>query len=74
MNIQAIEENEMKLHRIRTKVVTFKQLALIITEKQSWDYQEFLELELAARVSDDYQDALTLNKMTCILPMHNAFN
>jgi hypothetical protein len=67
--LQAVEDNEMKLHRIRTKVLTFKQLLAVVFEEQSWDYQQWLELDLACRVSDDYNDSLTLNKLTCIIPM-----
>jgi hypothetical protein len=69
--LNSIENNEMKLHRIRTKVVTFKQLALKVFESNAMTYDQFLELDIAAQVSDDYNDALTLNKLTVLFSNNN---
>jgi peptide methionine sulfoxide reductase MsrA len=73
-NLQALENQEMRLHRIRTKVVAFKELVQVVYQNEVMTYDQFLELNLAAQVSSDYNDALTLNKLTCIFPTIGAFN
>lgn len=73
-NLQAIEDQELRLHRIRTKLVTFKQLVQVVYDNKSMTYEQFLELNLAALVSDDYNDSLTLNKLTIIFPKIVTFN
>jgi hypothetical protein len=69
--LNALEEQEMKLHRIRIKVVTFKQLVQAVYDSGSMSYEQWNCLEVAAQVSEDYNDSLTLNKLTVIFPNTN---
>lgn len=64
--LQVIEEHEVKLHRIRLGALSFKVLALEVIAKQSMSHSDFVYLLEAARISNDYNDSLTLNKFTCI--------
>jgi hypothetical protein len=75
-NIQAsalhdIENHEMTLHRIRTQVLSFKVLAQKVIVKSEMSHEDFIYLLEAARVSPDYNDALTLNKLTVLFSNNN---
>lgn len=65
-NLKAIEQKELELHRVRTKVISFKQLVQSVYDSGVMTYEQWQALDLAAQVSDDYNDSLTLNKLTII--------
>lgn len=69
IELQAIEEREMRLHRIRKGLITFKTLANSIEKNQAMTYEQFLDLQVAAIASNDYNDSLTLNKLTVLYPV-----
>jgi hypothetical protein len=69
MNIQQKEEMELRMHRIRKGLITFKDLSKIVLKNKSMTYQQFLELQVAAVASKDYNDALLLNKLTVLYPV-----
>lgn len=69
MNIQQKEEMELRMHRIRKGLVTFKDLSKIVLKNKSMTYQQFSELQVAAIASKDYNDALLLNKLTVLYPV-----
>ena len=67
--LQAIENKELRLHKIRTKLITFKELAIrFMQNPDDMTQEQWYELDLAARVSDDVNDSLYLNKLTTIFP------
>ena len=70
INLESIEEQEMRLHRVRTKVITFKQLVQTVYDSGSMTYDKWQALDLASRTSDDYNDSLTLNKLTVLFSMN----
>ena len=70
-NLRLIEDQEMELHRIRTKVVSFKILVQSVYDSGVMTYEQWQALDLAAQVSDDYNDALTLNKLTVLFSNNN---
>ena len=71
MDKQLNEQRQLRLHRIRTKLVTFKELVKEVFKTKSMTLEQFVELNIAAQVSSDYQDSLTLNKLTVIFPAIN---
>ena len=71
MDKQLNEQRQLRLHRIRTKLVTFKELVKEVFKTKSMTLEQFAELNIAAQVSSDYQDSLTLNKLTVIFPTIN---
>lgn len=68
-DLAAIEERELRLHRIRKGLITFKAIAATVERQQSMTYEQFLDLQVAAIASSDYNDALTLNKLTVLYPV-----
>lgn len=67
--LKVIEEREMRLHRIRKGLITFKVLANNVEKNQAMTYEQFLDLQVAAIASNDYNDSLTLNKLTVLFPV-----
>jgi hypothetical protein len=65
----AKEFQELRIHRIRTKKITFREIVEPVLKAKSMSYEQFLELKIAAHVSDDYNDALLLNKLTVLYPV-----
>lgn len=61
-----IENTEMTLHRIRLGLISFKELVKPVLKNNAMSYEQFEELNLAAQVSNDYNDSLTLNKLTVL--------
>lgn len=61
-----IETKEMTIHRIRLGLVSFKELVKPVFENNAMSHKQFLELDVAAQVSNDYNDSLTLNKLTVV--------
>ena len=66
INLKSIEDQEIKMHRIRTKVITFKSLVQKVYDSGNMTYEQWQALDLASQVSDDYNDSLTLNKLTAL--------
>jgi hypothetical protein len=65
----AKEAQQLRIHRIRLKLVTFQELVKPVLENKSMSYEQFLELNIACCVSDNYNDALMLNKLTVLYPV-----
>lgn len=69
IELQAIEERELRLHRIRKGLITFKALVNTVEKNQSMTYEQFFDLQVAVIASTDYNDSLTLNKLTVLYPV-----
>lgn len=65
----AKEAQQLRIHRIRMKLVSFQELVKPVIDNKAMSYEQFLELNIAATVSSDYNDALTLNKLTVLYPV-----
>lgn len=63
------EAQQLKIHRIRMKLILFEELSKPVLEAKTMSYEQFLELNMAAVVSNDYNDSLTLNKLTVLYPV-----
>jgi hypothetical protein len=67
VDINELESLELQLHKARQNQLNFKTLAFKVFESGVMTYSEFQVLNEAAKASPDYNDALTLNKLTTIL-------
>lgn len=67
--LDALEEREMRLHRIKKGLISFQSLALPVFKAQAMSYEQYLDLQVAAIASNDYNDSLTLNKLTIMFPV-----
>jgi hypothetical protein len=67
------DEQMLQLHRARTKLINFKVMALKIMQKcqpiKKEDFEVMLE---ASRVSEDYQDVLTLHNLVTTLGVEQS--
>jgi hypothetical protein len=63
------DHEQMKLHRIKMKVLSFKELVKEVYKTNTMSHDQFFYLNEAAKMSDDFNDSLTLNKLTCIFPV-----
>ena len=62
------EEQQMQLHRARTKLISFKKMAMhIMAACKPMAKQDFDILLECARVSEDFHDSLTLHEMVTTL-------
>ncbi len=64
--LNSVETLELEIHRAKTGLVDFKPLAMRCFDKGEMTHGEFLILNAAAEVSKDFNDCLTLNKMTIL--------
>jgi hypothetical protein len=63
MNLRLIEENELRIHKIRTQLITFKDLVKQL-DLNNITHENYVELEIAANLSKDFKDAITFNHLT----------
>jgi hypothetical protein len=72
MNLNQIENQALQLHRVRTGLVSFKELYKVIIKNKCMNKNEFNQLLEAARVSPNYNDSITLNNLVIKMGVKNV--
>ncbi len=69
-DLNALEALETEIHRARQGLINFKALAIKVMDSGEMTHADFLILDAAALASPDFNDSLTLNKMTILFALN----